>query len=369
MVKITHIFKTYFPDTQGGLEEAIRQIAKFSVRSGYYVSVVSVSKSPSEGMIDGIFCKSYKQSFNVKSNPFSKELLFNYRDVIKNTDILHLHFPWPTGELLTLLNNVNKPIVITFHCDIHNSVILKTLYRPFMKKIFMKASVVVPTSSNLLNSASFLKDFKDKCEVISLWLDDERFQCLGNPDENMKKFILNIGDYSLFIGVLRWYKGLDVVLDCAKNVSGNIVIVGKGPLMQKLKNEIQKRSIKNVHLLGYQSDSNVKYLIEKSRSIILPSTSPAEAFGQTLLEASYFKKPMITTELGTGTSFVNLDKVTGYVIEANNSLELSSAINKMFLDDTITRNFGANAYNRYLNLFTEKIQGPKYIDIYNRLTK
>ena len=42
MPKITHIFKTYFPETNGGLEEAIRQYGSHAAKNGFKVEVVSV---------------------------------------------------------------------------------------------------------------------------------------------------------------------------------------------------------------------------------------------------------------------------------------------------------------------------------------
>lgn len=42
MAKITHIFKTYFPETNGGLEEAIRQYGSHAAKNGFEVEVVSV---------------------------------------------------------------------------------------------------------------------------------------------------------------------------------------------------------------------------------------------------------------------------------------------------------------------------------------
>ena len=64
MPKIIHIFKTYFPDTQGGLEEAIRQIGKISIESGFDVSVVSVSKNPLDKYLDKIKVRSFKRTFD-----------------------------------------------------------------------------------------------------------------------------------------------------------------------------------------------------------------------------------------------------------------------------------------------------------------
>ncbi len=364
---VTHLFKNYFPKTPGGIEEAIRQIGKFSLKNGYSVKVISVSKIPFEGKLDGIICKSFYHSFGSNSLPVSIDLLRNFKNIIDNTDLLHLHFPWPTIELMTLLFNVKKPIVITFHCEIHNQKFLQTLYKPILKELFRKAKIIVPTSERLMNSTSILSAFKNKCRSINLWLDEERFLSLPSPDEIFRTEVNKFGNYCLFVGVLRWYKGLDILLDAAKTIIGNIVIVGKGPLLEKLKKRVEIERIKNVCLLGFQSDENVKFLIQKSRFIILPSISPAEAFGQVLLEASFFSKPMVTTELGTGTSFVNLNNETGYVVEPSDIICLSESCNILFGNNNLVEKFGQNANNRYLENFTEDIQGLKYIEIYSTL--
>ncbi len=369
IMNITHLFKTYYPNTQGGLEEAIRQISKFTLKNGYSIKVVSTSKIPFDGELDGIKCKSFYHSQGNDSSPFSIELVKNFKSIVNNSDILHLHFPWPTGELLTLFFNVKKPIVITFHCDIQKRFFLRTLYTPFIRKLFKKAKVIIPTSENLMNSTPILSEFKDKCKPINLWLDEDRFLKLSIPDIDFQSEVSKYGDYCLFVGVLRWYKGLDCLLDASKTIKGNIVIVGKGPLYLKLKKRIEVEKINNVFLLGFQSDENVKYLINKSRFIVLPSISPAEAFGQILLEASYFCKPMITTELGSGTSFVNLNNKTGFVVEPSNSNFLTEKCNILFNNNNLVEEYGRNAYIRYKENFTELIQGIKYVDIYNNITK
>ena len=48
---------------------------------------------------------------------------------------------------------------------------------------------------------------------------------------------------------------------------------------------------------------------------VLPSIFKSEAFGIVLLEAMANGIPLISTELGTGTSYVNSDGETGYVVK------------------------------------------------------
>lgn len=367
-MRITHIFKTYFPDTQGGLEEAIRQISKSSIEEGLEVSVISLSKNAKEDSQDGVKTKSFYTNFEILSNPFSWSLVRGFFEIVRNSDIIHLHFPWPTAELLILLFNVKKPIVLTFHCDIHNSKVFRKLYSPFIHAILRKSTVIVPTSDNLQNTTSILQRYRHKCKIINLWLDESRFNKISNNNQTKaKKKFKELGDYGLYIGVLRWYKGLNVLLDAAKNIKGNIVIVGKGPLFDELKNRINNEKITNVFMLGFQDDGCLKLLIENCRFIVLPSISPAEAFGQVLLESCYFGKPMVTTELGTGTSFVNLNEQTGYVVPPNDDFLLAEAMNKMFVSDSTCKILGQNAYNRLQEHFTPAKQAGKYIEIYKSM--
>ena len=364
---ITHVFKTYFPDTHGGLEEAIRQIGKYSISKGFEVRVVSVSKVPRENELEGIKCKSYLFSLGSSSMPVSIDMAKDFARIVKETDILHLHFPYPYGELLTLFTRVKKPIVVTFHCEIRNRVFLRVCYEPFIRILMKKVNVIVPTSTNLLNSTPILKRYKQKTKVINLWLDKTRFESISDVDVSFRSKIEKLGQYALFTGVLRWYKGLDFLLDAAKNVKGNIVIVGKGPLKETIEKRIREENLTNVYMLGFLSDSELCYVLRKCRFFVLPSISPAEAFGQVLLEASYFSKAMITTELGTGTSYVNLHNETGFVVPPRNNVELQKAMNILFLDNILCENMGKNAFVRYESIFREEIQGEKYVNLYNRL--
>lgn len=241
------------------------------------------------------------------------------------------------------------------------------LYYPFIHGILKKSTVIVPTSQILLETSPMLRKYGSKCEVVNLWLDKKRFERCDVSNYSIPEHIQQLEDFALFVGVLRWYKGLDVLLDAAQKVRGTIVVVGKGPLLPWLKKRIEEERIDNVLLLGYQNDIILKYLLDRCRFTILPSTSPAEAFGQILLESCYFRKPMVTTELGTATSFVNQNGNTGIVIPPGDSTALSQAMNRLFRSDLECKRFGENAALRLDQFFTAEKQAGKYVRIYKRL--
>lgn len=365
MAKITHIFKTYFPETNGGLEEAIRQLGTHAIGHGFDVEVVSVgSENYTITTPDGIKTRFFKKTIDVLSNPFSIGFAIDFKKICANTDILHFHFPWPTAELLALFHTLNKPSLVTFHCDIHKATSLKRLYLPFVIQYLKKMDKICVTSKQLLSTTPYLAQFRDKIEEIPLFVDENRFSTLPGPAPEIIEFTKGIGNFALFAGVLRWYKGLDILLDAAKKIDGDIVVVGKGDLYVKLESRIKDENLKNVHLTGFLSDENLKFLIEKSRLIVLPSITPAEAFGQILLEGLYFSKPLISTELGTATSVVNKHNYTGLVVKAGCSSSLARSMNQILKDDILCERFSKNAFQHYCANFTAGVQGDKYIRIY-----
>lgn len=369
MVKITHIFKTYFPETNGGLEEAIRQISRHSIKDGYRVEVVAAgTKSYEVSAADGIAVKFHETNLNLYSNPFSFSLMKQFKSICENTDILHFHFTWPTVEILTLMHGISKPMVVTFHCDIHKNKFLKAIYRPIMRRFLKRADKICVTSHNLYSTTPCLQEFQTKIEEIPLWLDEQRFFNLSAPEKPFTEFVKKLKPYGLFVGVLRWYKGLDILLEASKKFKGELVIVGKGPLFGFLKDQIKKEKLNHVHLVGFQTDNNLKYLIQNCRFVVLPSVTPAEAFGQILLEGLYFSKPLISTELGTGTSFVNLHNQTGLVVEPGNALSLAGAMNRLCLDTLLYERLTSATFYHYKNNFSERVQGKKYTRIYESLT-
>lgn len=364
MPKVTHIFKTYFPETSGGLEEAIRQYGTVAVENGFDVDVVAVGRNERTVTENGIRAEFYKKNIEAFSTPFSWSLVRSFKSIVARSDILHFHFPWPTAELLALVHTINKPSLVTFHCDIHKARPLKTLYLPFVNRFLRKMDKICVTNKGVAETTPCLKPFRHKTESIPLFVNEKRFKRLAPPDPQWVEFARTRGAYALFAGMLRWYKGLDVLLDAAKELDHDVVVVGKGFLEERLKSRIRNEGIANVHLTGFLKDENLRLLIEHSRMVVLPSITSAEAFGQILLEGLYFSKPLVSTELGTGTSLVNCNNYTGFVVRPGCSRSLADAMERIFTDQALFERFSANAFFHFQKNFTADMQGKKYLDIY-----
>ena len=80
-----------------------------------------------------------------------------------------------------------------------------------------------------------------------------------------------------------------------------------------------------------------------------------------------FAKPMISCEIGSGTSYINLHGTTGLVVPPESPCELAGAIREMSQDPSMARRMGAAARLRYEQLFTGTIMASAYKEIYQRL--
>ena len=59
---------------------------------------------------------------------------------------------------------------------------------------------------------------------------------------------------------------------------------------------------------------------------VLPSTHITEAFGITQIEAQVCSRPLVSTNLPTGTSDINVDGVTGLVVPPGDTAALAAAL-------------------------------------------
>jgi len=133
----------------------------------------------------------------------------------------------------------------------------------------------------------------------------------------------------LFVGRFRWYKGLAILLEAMDKVDATLLVVGSGSPSRERTLRRQAESLQHPDRVRFMGTvSRLEPLFVASDLFCLPSTHRVEAFGYVLLEAFRTGLPAVTTELGTGTSFVNLDGVTGYVVPPGDPKALAAGINQ-----------------------------------------
>ena len=202
MIKVLQVYRTFFPDTQGGLEEVIRQIA-INVTSSQ-VRVFSISRNisePDKVDVDGITVYRVPLSFELASCSFAFRGLEVYRELVDWADIINYHFPWPFGDLLHLLYGKNKKTVVTYHSDIVRQKWLLRLYRPIKRRFLSSVDRIVATSPNYFQTSDILQKYNQKVDIIPIGLDEKNYPAVDNEKKNKWSEIIN-GPFFLFIGVL-----------------------------------------------------------------------------------------------------------------------------------------------------------------------
>ncbi|MFO7680501.1 MAG: glycosyltransferase family 4 protein, partial [Chloroflexota bacterium] len=79
---------------------------------------------------------------------------------------------------------------------------------------------------------------------------------------------------------------------------------------------------------------------------VLPANSRAEAFGLVLQEAMASGLPCVTSELGTGTSWLVQDGVSGFVTPPQQPAALAAALNRLVGDPALRTRMGRVGQSR-----------------------
>jgi glycosyltransferase involved in cell wall biosynthesis len=86
-----------------------------------------------------------------------------------------------------------------------------------------------------------------------------------------------------------------------------------------------------------------------------------------LLEGAMYGKPLISCEIGTGTSYVNVANETGLVVPPADPVALRGAIDRIWNDEVLAAQLGAAARQRFCKLFTADKMADAYVNLYRRI--
>ncbi|MBS0350106.1 MAG: glycosyltransferase [Proteobacteria bacterium] len=369
-MNILHIYKSYYPFTIGGIEMHIQSLTASLRSKNIECSILTTQKAPEvfKCQINNTPVFYYPSRIEFASCPISFKLLRDFNNLIKDYDILHYHFPWPFADFTRVLTSVNKPIVVTYHSDILRQKYLKLFYYPLMRFFLNRSNIIIASSQNYLQSSSVLKKYSSKVKVIPFGLDKSKYPI---PEMDLLKFWKDkVGEnFFLFVGVLRYYKGLDFLLEAVKNTNIPVVIAGSGPEETKLAKIKQEKNINNVRFVGKITDLDKAALYQLSRATVVPSHLRAEAFCISLLESLIYNRPAISTELNTGTSFVNQHNLSGLVVPPANPEALRQAMLVLLNNETLYQQLKTGTALHYHQYFSINNMRDHHIQLYEGLLR
>lgn len=368
-MRVLHVYRTYYPDPPGGLQEAIRQIALSTASQGVESQIYTLSPAPNPSEIERpearvIRCRSWAAPASCDLGGVSS--FRRFARAAKWADVIHYHFPWPFADLLHLAVRPKVPAVMTYHSDIVRQRWLGQVYAPLMNRMLDFMSAVVATSPAYARTSPVLSEasLRERVRVIPLGIDEHSYPHKGDETVLQRLGLGEAEPYFLFIGVLRYYKGLHTLVQAARSVRASVVIAGSGPEGAALQEQARLLGADNVIFAGQVTDAQKVALLKRCYALILPSHLRSEAFGMVLVEAAMFAKPMISCEIGTGTTYVNAAGETGIVVPPEDPPELNRAMNRLIEDESLAQRYGHAARLRYERLFSGEALGRAYAALY-----
>ncbi len=371
-LRILQVYRTYFPDQPGGLQEAIRQIAYSARARDIQTKIFTLSPNP----VPPLITRPEGQVMRVRSwaAPASCDLggvdaFREFARACEDSNVVHYHFPWPFVDVLHAIAQPRIPAMMTYHSDVIRQKFLGAIYAPLMWRTLKAMKIIVASSPAYARTSPVLSHpaIRDHVRVIPFGIVEESYSMERDEEVFNRLGIERNEPYFLFIGVLRYYKGLHTLIRAASEVNAKVVIAGSGPEDRKLKELTAQLGTKNVIFAGQISDKEKVALLQSCRALILPSHLRSEAFGMVLVEAGMFKRPQISCEIGTGTSFVNFHEESGIVIPPENAAALAHAMTVLLKDQVLADSMGLAARARYERLFSGDALGNAYANIYREI--
>jgi glycosyltransferase involved in cell wall biosynthesis len=356
-MRVLQLYKDYFP-VLGGIENHIRMLAEGLRPLGVDVRVLVTNTGPHtvNETIGGVPVTKTGRQLNVSSAPVSLGFFPAVRRLEQDVDIAHAHMPYPPGELAQLLLGRSRRFVATYHSDIVRQRVLGALYRPVLQQVLRATDLIAVSNPVYIQDSPFLRRHADKCRVIHFGIDPARFALTPALAEQAAAWRSRYPGQALilFVGRLRHYKGVNVLIKAMQNVTGaQVLIVGVGPMEAAWRQQaVDAGMAGRVTFLGELSDAEVLALFHAADLFVLPSTNRAETFGIVQIEAMACGLPVVCTELGTGTSYVNQNGVTGLVVPPNDAAALAAAITRLVADPVLRKILGAAGRQRVENQFS-----------------
>jgi rhamnosyl/mannosyltransferase len=221
---------------------------------------------------------------NISSAPISPAMFFEARKLGRVADIIHLHFPYPLGEMACLFSGSHAKTVITYHSDIVRQKTLRTFYRPFLWRILRHADRLIATSGRYLDTSPYLSQFKTKCSIIPLGTDVAQFaQVKPSIVEDLRHSLLLYGNTSsetqrfilLSVGRLRYYKGLDALIRALPQIpNARYVIAGDGPMYDEWQQLARSVGVADrVFFAGEVADAELPHYYAACDLFVLPANA------------------------------------------------------------------------------------------------
>ncbi|MFC9961989.1 glycosyltransferase family 4 protein [Streptomyces nigra] len=223
------------------------------------------------------------------------------RAACADADLVHAHGLHASFRSVLALSGRGTPLVVTWHDRAHAEGARAHLVRLLERRVVRNASVVLGTTSALVDRARRTGARDARLAAVALPR-PRRTPEHDDPDRLTGKARAELGATGrpllIAVGALERHRGYDVLLDAARawralDPAPLVVIAGEGPLRAELQRRIEDEALP-VRLIGRRDD--VTDLLAAADVALLPSRW--EARSVLAQEALHARVPLVATETG-----------------------------------------------------------------------
>lgn len=348
-MKVVHVYKDYYPPVYGGIEQHMHDLVHGLSGIEFTILTASRSRRAKVDWDHGVRVIRAAEFGRPASAPIAPGWFGALRSV--DADVFHFHMPNPFAEAALIAGRSRVPLVVTFHADVARRP-LYTLYRPVQDRLLAAARSIVVSSQRLLETSPVLGRHARRANVIPFGTDVSRWRPRPPLADTLRARFRP--PLVLFLGRLAHYKGLDLLIEASRSLDATVVIVGHGPERKRLEALARRSRSGRIAFVGSVPNDERGGYYHAADVFVLPSTSRLESFGIAMLEAMACGTPVVSTEVMTGTSWVNRHGETGLVVPPNDARALHEGIGRLLADEARRRAYGEEAARRVASCFRKE---------------
>ena len=280
----------------------------------------------------------------------------------------HTVFLPPIARLIKVLYGI-RFLIMTHGSDLH----YLSRDRRFVGLIkdAVRVSTLVTANSNFTRRwflNMFGNEWSRKIRTIpgGVYLDEYKSDPVAQAAID-KKYDLTGKKVVLFTGRLTVHKGVEFLIKAAREIKGEVLILGDGPERPYLEKFIQDYKLTNTCILGYMKPNeqvNFREFYSRADVYVAPSTWN-EPLGLVILEAMAAKTPVLATRTG-GISSLIKDGYNGYLVRARNAKEIAEKVNYLLVNDELCKKMGERAHKIVAEKFTWEKISEQFVQLYKK---
>lgn len=148
-------------------------------------------------------------------------------------------------------------------------------------------------------------------------------------------------DYYCFVGRLSEEKGIQTLVNVAKNLPYKLIVVGNGPLYESL----NKENNHNIEFVGFKEWNEIESILGQAKFLVSPSEC-YEVFGISNIEAQCLGTPVLGANIGGIPETINVPK-SGLLFESRNEDDLKEKIVQMYQTSFDYQQISRDAQERF----------------------